>query len=340
MKRTGIVGLGLIGGSLAMALKEKGYTVLGVENNAEALSYALKNGIIDRAITLNQLVECDIVFVCVPLSLVRPICEQVYSIVGENAIITDVASVKGILNGIKGRIVGGHPMAGTENSGITASKAHLFENAYYAIVPYENSRPDDVELIKNIVKEIKANPIVMPAKEHDEKVSKISHLPHMIAYALVSSALGEDGFVGTGFMDTTRIASSDADFWTKTAFLNKENLLSDIDGFEKELAKIKKTIEENEVEELKEILKKAQDKRKNLSLKRVYLSEYTLDIDVRDEVGSIQRISKLLADNGINMSGIQIINSREGVGGALRISVAHEKDYEKAIKLFGLKDER
>ncbi len=340
MEKIAVVGLGLIGGSLAMALKEKGYTVLGVENNAEALSYAYENGIIDEKAEISGLKSCELIFICVPLGFINEVYKQVYSVVGESAIITDVASVKGILNGLPGRIVGGHPMAGTENSGIAAAKAHLFENAYYAIVPYENSAEADVEAVTKIVKEIKANPIIMSAKEHDEKVSKISHLPHAVAYALVSSALGEDGFVGTGFMDTTRIASSDAKFWTKTALLNRENLLKDIDDFTSEMSLIRSAIEDKDDARLESLFLKAQLKRKKLSLKRVYLSEYTFEVDIRDEIGSIHKISKLLLDNGINMSGLQIINSREGVGGALRISVVAEKDYEKALKLFGLKDER
>ncbi len=340
MKKIGIVGLGLIGGSLAMTLKSKGYTVLGVEKDVEALSYAQNNNVIDKACTIEELRGCEIVFVCVPVAAVPSVCESVYSVVGDEAIITDVASVKGILKSARGRIVGGHPMAGTEKSGIAAAKAHLFENAFYVVVPYESSRAEDVEYVKSLAREMKANPIVMSAKEHDERVSKISHLPHLAAYALVNSALSDDGFTGTGFMDTTRIASSDAGFWAKISLLNRENLLADMDVYQRELDKIRKAIDKEDESALRAILEKAQDKRKSLSLKRVYLSEYTLDVDVRDEIGSIHRISKLLADNEINISGIQIINSREGIGGALRISVAAEKDYEKAVKLLGLKDER
>lgn len=340
MKKVGIIGLGLIGGSLGMALKENGYEVLGVDNCSKTLSYALDRGIIDEKGTISDLKGCQIVFLCVPLNKIAQIADEVYSVVGDDAIITDVASVKGVLTNAKGRVVGGHPMAGTEKSGITAAKAHLFENAFYAIVPYKNTRETDLNTITELVKSIKAKPIVMSATSHDERVSKISHLPHLIAYSLVNSVPLDDGFVGTGFMDSTRIASSDADFWTSVAFLNRENLLSDLTTFSDELEKVKDALERGERENLRALLDKARVKREKLTYNRVYLSEYTLDVDVRDEVGSIHKISKLLADNGINISGIQIINSREGVGGALRISVQAEKDYEKALRLLGLKDER
>ena len=340
MKKIGIVGLGLIGGSLAIALKENGYSVLGVEKDTDTVNYALKNGIIDESGSIASLKGCEAIFVCVPVAIVKSVCEEVYEAVGDSAIITDVASVKSVLKGVKGRIVGGHPMAGTENSGITASRAHLFENAYYVIVRYENTTDEDVEFIKNIVLMLKAKPMLMTADEHDERASKVSHLPHYLAYALVNYSLKKEGFTGTGFMDTTRIAGSDEKFWTDVATLNKENILADIEGFSAELEKIKKAIVTSSKQDLLALLGEAKNKRKTLTYKKVYLSEYTLDIDVKDEVGAIKRISTLMAENGINVSGMQIINSREGVGGALRINVSAEKDYKKALELFGLEDKR
>lgn len=340
MKTAGVIGLGLIGGSLAMSLKENGYRVLGVENDAETLSYALDNGIIDEKSDLSGLAAAEIIFICVPVSAVKSVAESVYEAVGDNAVITDVASVKGILRGAKGRIVGGHPMAGTEKSGITAAKAHLFENAFYVVVPYEQSRGEDVQLVAELVRSFKAKPIIMTASEHDKRVSEISHLPHMVAYALASSAIREDGFTGTGFMDTTRIASSDPEFWASVALYNRDNLLTDMDAFSDKLDEIRLAIRNGDKATLRSVLAEGKEKRDGLSLKRVYLSEYNIDVDVEDKVGAIRSIANLLADNGINISGIQIINSREGVGGALRISVATERDYTLACTLLKVTEKR
>ncbi len=340
MRKIGVVGLGLIGGSIALSLKANGFYVVGVETDADSLSFALKNNIIDSSARIDSLKGCESVFVCVPVSCTRETVEKVVASAGDDTIVTDVASVKGILNGVRGRIVGGHPMAGTEKSGIEAARAHLFENAFYAVVKYDDTLDADVEYVKDLVRLFKANPVVMTAKEHDARASKVSHLPHMAAYALSEYALKEDGFVGTGFMDTTRIAASNADFWTSVAFLNRENLLRDMDGFVEEFFKFREAICDGDRERLKNLIESARLKREALTYRRVFLSEYCLDLDVKDEVGAISKVSKLLADNDINISGIQIIHSREGVGGALRISVKSEADYDRAISLLGIKDKR
>lgn len=340
MRKTGVVGLGLIGGSLAMALRKNGKYVVGVEKDDKTAEYALKNGMIDESGDIASLKTCEAVFVCVPVSAVSAVVDEVYSVVGDNAIISDVASVKSILKGKKGRLVGGHPMAGTEKSGIAASRPHLFENAYYVLVRYDGAADEDVEYVKDIVLGLKARPVIMTADEHDARASTVSHLPHYLAYALVNYALKAEGFTGTGFMDTTRIAGSDARFWTSIARLNRRNVLDDIDGFADELKKIRAAISDERYDDLNALLDKASSLRRALTYKRVYLSEYTLDVDIKDEVGAISRISTLMAENGINVSGIQIINSREGVGGALRVSVGAERDYVKALELFGLEDER
>ncbi len=339
VKSIGIVGLGLIGGSIALGLKQNGYEVVGCDNDATTLDYALKNGIIDKKCELHDLKGSEVIFVCVPLSKTRAIIEKVYEAVGDSAIITDVASVKSVVRGLKGRIVGGHPMAGTEKSGIQASKTHLFENAYYVITT-DTGTEEDRKVIEELALSMKAIPVKMTVDEHDKRASKVSHLPHAIAYALSKFVLSEDGFTGTGFMDTTRIAGSSPDFWTTVSLLNKDNLLFDIDEYIKTLSSLRDFIKEGESERINEFLTDGANKRRALTYKRLYLSEYSFDIDIRDEVGSLLATIEKLTKAGINISGVQIINSREGVGGALRVSVKAESDYDKAIKLFNLEDKR
>lgn len=333
MRKFGVAGLGLIGGSIAFALKKQGYRVVGVENDPDVSAFALKNGIVDEIGGIADLRGAETVFVCVPVWKTREVAEKVIAEVGTDTLVTDVASVKGVMKGIGGRFVGGHPMAGTEKSGIAAARAHLFENAFYAIVPYENSDEADVKYLAELVKSFGAKPVIMTADEHDGRVSEISHLPHIIAYALAGYALKADGFAGTGFMDTTRIAASDPGFWTEVAFLNRDNLLRDARGYEKEFDKYVVALENGDRKGLYDLIAAAKEKREALASRRVYLDEYTLDLDVRDEPGAIARVSKLLADNEINISGIQIINSREGVGGALRIAIRSEAEYERAKSL-------
>ncbi len=340
MRKIAVVGLGLIGGSIALALKQNGVYVLGVDSDAQTLAYAKSGNMIDEAVGIDGLNGCEAVFVCVPLHLTRKMVEAVAAVTCGNAIITDVASVKGILKGVNARIVGGHPMAGTEKSGVTAAKSHLFENAFYAIVRYENTREEDIQYVTEIVKAMKAKPVFMTADEHDKRASKVSHLPHMLAYSLVNYSLTEDGFTGSGFMDTTRIAASGEQFWTNVARLNRDNIVSDLSGYIAELTSLKDELDNGDYEAFTARLRSAREKRETLAYNRVYLNEYTLDLDVKDEVGSILRVAEQFAQNGINISGIQIINSREGVGGALRISVSTEQDYNRAIDLLNLEDKR
>ena len=338
MRKFGVAGLGLIGGSIAFALKKQGYRVVGVENDPDVSAFALKNGIVDEIGVIADLRGAETVFVCVPVWKTREVVEKIVAELGNDTLVTDVASVKGELKGIVGRFVGGHPMAGTEKSGIAAARAHLFENAFYAVVPYENSSNADVEYLVGLVKSFGAKPVIMTADEHDGRVSEISHLPHVIAYALAGYALKADGFVGTGFMDATRIAASDPAFWTEVAFLNRDNLLRDARGYEKEFDKYVAALENGDRKGLYDLIAAAKEKREALANRRVYLDEYTLDLDVRDELGAIARVSRLLADNEINISGIQIINSREGVGGALRIAIRSEAEYERAKSLLHKND--
>ena len=337
MRTIGVIGLGLIGGSIALGFKEKGFHVVGVEKDSDVSAYALDRKIIDEAGSIETLKGAEAVFVCVPVGKTREVMEKAVGVLGGDTLVTDVASVKGILSGMSGRFVGGHPMAGTEKSGIAAARPHLFENAFYAVVKYENTSDADVEQLVGLVRILKAKPVVMTAEEHDERASKVSHLPHMAAYALSGYALKTDGFTGTGFMDTTRIAASDPKFWTDVAFLNRENLLNDMKGFKSEFDAVYSALEKRDRDGLYKLLFAAREKREQLELKRVYLNDYTLDVDIRDEVGAVARVSKILADNGINISGLQIIYSREGIGGALRISVVAENDYVRAKELLGIK---
>lgn len=339
--KVAIIGLGLIGGSIALGLKGSGHYIIGVENNPEFSAYAKNSGMVNEITTLESLAEHkpEVVFVCVPVHITREIAQKVYSVVGDSAIITDVASVKSIMEGLPGRIVGGHPMAGTENSGIYASRQHLFENAYYVLVSYKNTAPADFEVVKSLVLSLSANPITMTAQTHDERVSKISHLPHIIAYALSSYALGNDGFVGSGFMDTTRISASSPDFWTRVALLNRDNLLSDIKSYRAKLAEFETAVENRDEIALKSLLVDGQQKRQKVTYHRPYINEYNFTLDLKDEVGSLLSIVKRLADASVNISGIQIVNSREGVGGALKVSVKSERDYKKAKEIFNFNDE-
>lgn len=327
-----IVGLGLIGASLALALRGK-YRVAGCSRSRATERYALERGIVDEIRPVDRLKGVSCVVVCTPLSALRDTVKQVYDVVGDESIITDVGSVKGLLCGLPGRIVGGHPMAGTEHSGINAAKRHLFENAVYCVVPYPQSRSQDVEFVKELARAAKAKPLEISAEKHDRLVAYYSHMPHMAAYALSGTAIGEDvSIAGSGFMDSTRVACSDPDFWTEVFRLNRDNTLSALDGYISVLNDMRGMLADNDYSALNSALADACSRRKTLAAARVADSGHTVTVDVLDEVGSLGAVASLLAESGANIANIGILDSREGIGGALVLSFTTPRDASLARK--------
>ncbi len=329
--KIGIVGLGLIGGSIALALNKK-YEVVGMSRSASTVEYALKEGIISSAAEkYDDFKEAKAVFVCVPLTRVKDEVSALYDALGDSVIITDVGSVKGMLSGQRGRIIGGHPMAGTEQSGIHAAREKLLDNAYYILVDY-NGNEADLAYIKELVRSMGALPREMTASEHDALVAKISHLEHMAAYSMVNAVLdGDDEIVGSGFMDVTRIASSDPELWNAVSALNRDNIVSELGRYIEILSSLRGDIAAGK--DVTPFFSAAKEKRDRLTYRKKFLSSYILYVDVSDAKGSIVAILSKLAEADISINNLTVVNSRAGVGGALRLEFKDERDYIKAKEI-------
>ena len=313
-----------------MALRRAGYFVKGLAHRAEDGEYALSAGIADETTDENGFADCRAIIVCTPLGTVREQTEK-YAALYPDAIISDVGSVKGMLRGVKGRIIGGHPMAGTEKSGVRAAKERLLENAYYILTDY-NGDGDALAFMRRLVSDAGAMPVVMSAEEHDRLVGKISHLVHMAAYSLVDAAMtGSEEIVGTGFMDTTRIASSSPGFWNTVAHLNRDNIVSDMDDYIRTLSALRDDIADGK--DITPFLARAKAKRDGLLGRKKYMSEYILYADVPDCVGSIAGVLGRLTKEGISIENLTVVHSREGSGGALRLEFKDESDYNKAKEI-------
>ena len=267
-ERMAIVGVGLIGGSLAKAVKERKLVgeVLGIGRSEQRLARAKEHGIIDRysARIDETLGEADLIVVATPVGIVVDIIREMIPFLKKGTIITDVGSVKKkIVEEVETFIpdylylVGGHPIAGTENSGFEESFSTLFEGRKCIITPVATTNSQALKEVKKLWTRVGCTVVCMDGEEHDEVLAAISHLPHMIAYSMVNSLLRIEGFEESifsfsagGFRDFTRIAASHPVMWRDIALMNKDKLLHTIKLFQDYLDELKDAIESEDAEKL------------------------------------------------------------------------------------------
>ena len=273
-----IVGLGLIGGSLAAALKQSGacQKVIGVARREETCEQAMAMGIVDEAVTAvaqiaGQLGRNDIIFIAVPTLTVAKILNELKACVGPEVIITDGASVKGrILTDVQSiygkypaNFVLGHPIAGSEQSGVEASNPNLYHNHRVILTPVPENNADAVKAVRFMWELVGAEVLEMGVQDHDIVLAATSHLPHVIAFSLVDT-LAHDSqnenifrYAAGGFKDFTRIASSDAIMWRDIMLANKKSVLDAIDLFSSNLGRLRAAIEEENATEITGVFTRA-----------------------------------------------------------------------------------
>jgi prephenate dehydrogenase len=254
-----IVGVGLIGGSLALALKEAGAVgrILGFDRDQHNLNQALQLGVIDHACSgAEELAAADVIFLATPVLAMPAALAEIAPHLKPGAILTDGGSVKGaVISALEPllptdlRYVPGHPISGTERSGATAAFASLYRGKRCILTPTERTDPQALALVTALWQVAGCEVILMDAEKHDRILAAISHLPHMVAYALVNAVGAYDRYEENillysagGFRDFTRIASSDPTMWRDIALTNRDALLEMIERFEADLAGLKEAI--------------------------------------------------------------------------------------------------
>ncbi|MBP1155276.1 MULTISPECIES: prephenate dehydrogenase [unclassified Paenibacillus] len=353
MTKIAIYGVGLIGGSLALCFKGKpGLTVVGHSGNPLSVEKYLKREVVDHATTsFEEAAEgADFIFLCVPVGNLEPYLNKLSSIpLKPGCIITDVGSTKASVAEYASRLklqggsfIGGHPMAGKEKSGVEAATSHLFENAYYVLTPAEDTLEEAYGRLVELLQWTRAHIVKVDARLHDEIVGAISHLPHIIAVALVnqvaryneSNELYQNLAAG-GFRDITRIASSDPIIWRDILINNKTVMLNLLKDWNEEVSGFIKLLEASDGEGIEQEFHKANRFRNGLPERRkgVIHSFYDIYVDVPDHPGVIGQITMLLGSHRVNLSNIQIIESREDVPGVLRLSFREESDMDQALEL-------
>ncbi len=341
-----IIGLGLIGGSLGLALKDSPGLgiIMGSDMDKESLEKALSIGAVDKIVSLEEGVpEAEIIFLCTPLGTYKGIIDQIKPFLKPGCLISDVGSTKLDVMRLFDTLppgvfaIGGHPMAGAETQGINGADRYLFENAVYILTPRTDTPPEVQDMLIKILGVSGARMEIMDARIHDQVVATVSHIPHLAAVALVQLTEGsQQGLMmaAGGFRDTTRVASSNPNLWEDIVFSNKVPLLEQLDGLIGRLAIIKDALQNDDRECLRRELQSAKDIRDSLPRIRKALipSCYDLVCIVPDKPGIIARLGSILYGEGINIVDIEILRAREGDGGSIRLGVPTQEMAEKAVE--------
>lgn len=352
-QKISILGLGLIGGSLAKAFKRlnMNITVFGMDCNDQTLAQALNEGIIDKAFSnpRDAVKDADLVFLSTPTAHIPALLSSISKSVPLNCIISDTGSTKrGILDAAQRVLppgvffIGGHPMAGTEQSGYCASIPHLFENAYYILTPLPSTTDDVTDKLKHFLSFIGALPLVMNASHHDKITGSISHLPHVVAAALVNTVKEledphhyKEKLAAGGFRDITRIASSNPEMWKDISLLNRTELLPLIEAMINQLLAFKGWLKQSEAELIHRFFTDACEFRSSLPTRQslTLLPYHDLYVDIEDRPGIIGEVTTFLGKHQINIKNLRIINSREEEPGCLVLSLSDMADIHRASEI-------
>ncbi|CAH1197182.1 hypothetical protein PAECIP111891_01101 [Paenibacillus allorhizoplanae] len=355
MTKIAIFGVGLIGGSLALCYKGKpDFTVVGHSPNPNSVEKLLKRNVVDHATTdMAAAVDgADYIFLCVPVGNLEEYVQKLMKLpLKQGCIITDVGSTKASITESAAAhlkegyyFIGGHPMAGSERHGVEAASSHLYENAFYVLTPAEGTPQAEVDRLTNLLSHTKAQIVQVDAREHDDIVGAISHLPHIIAVALVNQVRSYNesnplyqNLAAGGFRDITRIASSEPTIWRDILVNNREVLLKLLKDWNDEISRFVQLIEQSDGEGIAEQFRIAGEFRSKLPERRkgVLTSLFDIYVDVPDHPGIIGSITSLLGNARINLSNIQIIESREDVPGILRLSFRNQEEADRASELLG-----
>lgn len=254
----GIIGLGLIGGSLGWDLRVQGFRVLGVSRREETCQQALALGIVDRAsMDLSLLRDADFVFLCTPLSVIVSTFKSLISYLSPDVIVTDVGSVKTSivreLSSLWPHFVGGHPMAGSEYQGLDGAQRDLFVGRPYVITPLPTTSETTVTKVRDLAQRLGATVYQCSPEEHDRAVAWISHLPVMVSASLISACLQENHpeirrfaelFASSGFRDTSRVGGGNPELGVMMARFNREELLRTLGDYRQQLDQLITDIEQ------------------------------------------------------------------------------------------------
>ena len=329
-RRAQVHGLGLIGGSVGLALRSAGWRVSGCDTIPEREQEARRIGAVD---VVGSDASAEVVFVAVPVSeltaAVRSALDQA------EGFVTDVGSVKAqVCSAVDDpRFVGGHPMAGSEQVGLSGASADMFEGSTWVLTPGERTDDEAYARIRSVVGELGAEIVTMPADVHDSLVAVVSHVPHLAAATLMRLA-DERGaersvlkrLAAGGFRDMTRIAAGSSDIWLDICEANRSAIVVSLDGFMEALIDMRSAVEYGDRQRLGRLLEQARRARLNLPVGAPSEAELAvMRVPIPDRPGEVARIATLAGELDVNIYDLEIAHSPEGGKGVMIMVVASGK---------------
>lgn len=334
-RRAVVVGTGLVGGSIGMALRRRGWHVSGLELDWDRGARALELGAVDA---LGDDPGAELVFVATPAAAVVPAARA--GLAG-GRVVTDVAGVKAavVAEVGDGRFVGGHPMAGSELEGVEGASADLFEGAVWVLTPNADTDAAAYQLVRSVVIDMGAEVLDLDPERHDELVATTSHVPHLMAAALM--VLADEGaeehaamlrLAAGGFRDMTRVASGHPGIWPDIWSRNRSAIVGALDRLGKALTGLRDAVEAGDADLVLDVLTRAREARRSLPDAAVRPAELAeLRVPIPDRPGVLAEVTTVLGERNVNISDLEIAHSLEGPGGVLVMIVA-AADAERAAQ--------
>lgn len=329
-QRAAIVGTGLIGGSIGLALRQRGWWVVGADQDEAVAAEALSRGALDA---VGPAADADITFVATPVGSAAD--EARKALASGSGLVTDVGSVKApiVAAAADSRFVGGHPMAGSEQEGVAGARADLFHNAVWVLTPTDLTDDNALVKVRSVVASLGADVVSLAPERHDALVAVVSHVPHLTAATLMALAdeRSEEHQVmlrlaAGGFRDMTRIASGHPGIWPDICQENSEAICSALDRFIAALHDVRALVAEGDRSGLLGLLENARAARVHLPAdwdEEVALAE--VRVPVFDRPGELARITSLTTDIGVNIYDLEIAHSLEGGQGVAILVVDDDR---------------
>lgn len=324
-RRAVVVGTGLIGGSLGLALRAKGWHVTGRDVDRSRAERAVALGALDAT---GQDPTAEITFVCTPVST---IASEVLTALEAGGVVTDVGGVKAPVVAAVGRrrYVGGHPMAGSEQEGVDGADAGLFEGATWVLTPTVDTDADAYALVQSVITSLGADVVALSPERHDELVATVSHVPHLTAATLMTLAADDTGehaavlrLAAGGFRDMTRVAAGHPGIWPDICAENRDAIVGTMDRLVRSLSAMRELVASGDRPALLTMLERARAARVHLPA-RAPQPEHLVElrVPVPDRPGVLAEVTTLLGELGVNIEDLEIAHSAEGPRGVLVLVV-------------------